>query len=163
MTAPIDLNGLLEAVRLRMGVSTDIWLLGWERKTENRAPPLFVWWADRTRDLPIEAIGGLYVPVATTALGFIVKIWGADLNQCFALYTQLRTALHLEADTSVMIGDGRFARPGKVTLGMGLEVPVLFKVPVPNTLVDIGVVQATQAILTTTDAVSSDGWLELGD
>lgn len=163
VAAPVDPAAILEIIRQRIAVSDDMWLSGWDKKAETRSPPLYLWWPDRVRDMPSESIGGDAPAVATALVYFIVKIWGRDVAECFAMYMRLRTALELEAGTSVLIGEGRFARPGKITMGMGLEMPVGFKVPVPNTLVDIGTTQATAAILTTTDAVFADGWLELGD
>jgi hypothetical protein len=163
MTLASNPEDILEAVRERAGIAETMWLLGWQRSSENQSPPLYVWYADTIDDRPGESAGGDEPAAATCVLGFIVKIWGVSLYDCFSRYVLLRTALYLEAETSVTIARGRWARPGTITLGMGLEVPVAFHVPVPADLVDVDTVQAEEAVLTTTGAVSGDSWLELGD
>jgi hypothetical protein len=163
MTAAVDPEAILEAVRTRAGIDAASWLFGWQHSSENRSPPLYLWYADTIDDRPGESMGGPTPAAATCLLGFIVKIWGVTLYDAFARYLQLRTALYLEAETSVTILRGKWARPGTLTLGMGLEVPVVFSVPVPADLVELQTVQAEEAVLTTTGAVSGDSWLELGD
>ena len=154
---------LLDAVRARAGIAPSAWLLGWKTSSENRSPPLYVWWLDTIDDRPSEEVGGETPSASTCLLGFVVKIWGVDLYDTFARYLQLRTALHLEADTSVSVLRGKWARPGTISLGAGIEVPVVFKVPVPAEIIDVDVVQAEAAAFTMTGAASGDSWLEPGD
>jgi len=96
---------LVEAIRLRCGMAPDIWLLGHKHKAENRSPPLYIWYPDTIDDKPAEDGSS----AATALLGFVVQIWGVDLADAFTRYLQLRTALYLEAESSVTILRGSFA------------------------------------------------------
>lgn len=154
---------LLEMIRERAGIPREYWFLGWKTTSENKSPPLYIWYADTIDERPTEEVGGETPSAATCLLGFMVKIWGVNLYDCFARYIQLRTALFLEAGPSVAILRGKWARPGTISLGAGLEVPVVFKVPVPAELIDVDIVQAEQAVFDTTGAASGDSWLEPGD
>ena len=158
MTAAIDPEAILESIRARAGVPAAIWLLGWKHLAKNRSPPLYIWYPDTLEDRPPDMGGS----VASAWLGFVVQIWGESFYDAFQHYVLLRATLWIELGPGALILRGKWARPGAISKGAGLDMPVVFKIPVTDDLVEIQTVQATEAVFTS-GGTPGDSWLELGD